>query len=74
MKVYVGDSVNNLTLVGTFTFEKGNLKMGKENQIIFTDPEIIGKELSFYLTNKPNVPIGIKENKSNDLKTWLNTL
>ena len=24
MKVYVGDSVNNLTLVGTFTFEKGN--------------------------------------------------
>lgn len=57
-----------------FTFEKGNLKMGKENQIIFTDPEIIGKELSFYLTNKPNVPIGIEENKSNDLKTWLNTL
>lgn len=54
-----------------FTFEKGPLYFGKNNQIVFRDPEDIGKELSAYLSSRPIVPNGININKSNNLNDWL---
>jgi hypothetical protein len=50
----------------------GELHYGKD--IIMRDPEVIGKELNYYLTNKPSVPIGILKDGTNDLRKWLNTL
>lgn len=57
-----------------FTFEKGTLYFGKNNQIEMRDPEDIGKELSFYLSSRPKVPIGINETGLNNLEDWLNKL
>lgn len=57
-----------------FTFDVGTLYMGKDNQIIMRDPFEIGKELSYYLSSSPKVPIGIDINGDNDLKEWLNKL
>lgn len=57
-----------------FTFERGTLYFGKNNQIEMRDPEDIGKELSSYLTSRPKVPMGISETGPNDLREWLNTL
>lgn len=57
-----------------FTFERGTLYFGKNKQIEMRDPEEIGKELSYYLTSRPKVPMGISETGSNDLKDWLNKL
>lgn len=57
-----------------FTFEKGTLYFGKKNQIEMRDPEDIGKELSYYLSSSPKVPIGINEFNSNNLKKYLNKL
>lgn len=57
-----------------FTFDVGTLYMGKDNQIIMRDPFEIGKELSYYLSSSPKVPIGIDINGNNDLKEWLNKL
>lgn len=59
-----------------FTFTVGLLKFGKNNQIEMRDPEVIAKELKYYLDNinVNKVPIGININKSNDLRTWLNIM
>ena len=57
-----------------FTFERGTLYFGKNNQIEMRDPEDIGKELSSYLTSRPKVPIGISETGPNDLREWLNKI
>lgn len=57
-----------------FTFERGTLYFGKNKQIEMRDPEEIGKELSYYLSSRPKVPAGIKEDGNNDLRKWLNTL
>ena len=57
-----------------FTFERGTLYFGKNKQIEMRDPEEIGKELSYYLTSRPKVPMGISETGPNDLKEWLNIL
>lgn len=57
-----------------FTFERGTLYFGKNKQIEMRDPEEIGKELSYYLTSRPKVPMGISETGPNDLREWLNTL
>lgn len=57
-----------------FTFERGTLYFGKNKQIEMRDPEEIGKELSYYLSLRPKVPINIYETGSNDLRTWLNRL
>lgn len=67
---------NNIPLVWEvpFTFERGTLTFGKYSQIEMRDPFEIGKELSYYLTSKPRVPMGINETGSNDLRKWLNTL
>ena len=57
-----------------FTFEKGTLYFGKNNQIEMKDPENIGKELSYYLSSRPNVPIGINEVGTNNIVEWINKL
>lgn len=57
-----------------FTFKRGTLYFGKNKQIEMRDPEDIGKELSFYLSSRPKVPMGINENSSNDLEDWLNKI
>ena len=52
----------------------GTLYFGKNKQIEMRDPEDIGKELSFYLSSRPKVPMGINETGLNDLEDWLNKL
>ena len=52
----------------------GTLYFGKNKQIEMRDPEDIGKELSFYLSSRPKVPMGINETSSNDLEDWLNKI
>lgn len=39
---------------------------------ICRDPETIGKELHYYLTEKPEIPLGIMDNKSNSIEAWFN--
>lgn len=57
-----------------FTQAQGTLYFGKNKQIEMRDPEEIGKELSYYLTSRPKVPMGISETGPNDLKERLNIL
>lgn len=57
-----------------FTQSLGTLTFGKNNQIELRDPFEIGKELHYYLTSRPKVPMGINETGSNDLNVWLNKL
>lgn len=52
----------------------GTLRIGKQAQIELRDPCMIGEELSFYLDNRPKVPVGIKTAGVNDLATWLDKL
>ena len=57
-----------------FTYANGTLTFGKDGQFIMRDPEDIGKELTYYLKNKPKVPLEIDEFKPNNLRYWLNKL
>ena len=57
-----------------FTFTKGTLYFGKNNQIEMKDPEDIGKELSSYLSSRPRVPSGIDELGNNNIVEWLNKI
>lgn len=57
-----------------FTFAMGTLAFGKNNQIVMRDPEEIGGELYYYLSKTPRVPIGIKIDGGNDLRTWMNKM
>ena len=57
-----------------FTQATGTLKFGQNNQISMRSPFVIGKELSSYLTFRPEVPFGINDSGPNDLREWLNTL
>ena len=71
--------VNRRTLVPLvwtcpFTQAVDTLKFGKNNQIEMRSPFKIGEELSFYLTSKPKVPMGISETGLNNLEYWLNKL
>ena len=51
-----------------------NLEFGKNKQIVLRDPEVIGKELTYYLNNSNRVPIGIELDKTNNINYWLNQL
>lgn len=57
-----------------FTFERGTLCFGKNKQIEMRDPEEIGKELSYYLSSRPKVPVGINETGFNNIVDWVNKL
>ena len=56
------------------TQKKGTLIYGKNKQIELNDPFEIGKELSNYLSSRPEVPIGIETQESNSITEWLNTI
>ena len=57
-----------------FTSAMGTLVFGKNNQIVMRDPEEIGRELHYYLSRSPRVPIGVNVDKGNDLRTWMNKM
>ena len=67
-------SLNPLVWDCDFTFAVGTLKFGKNQQIEMRDPEVIGKELHYYLENNSIVPKDIDVCGSNDLRKRLNTL
>lgn len=67
-------SLNPLVWDCDFTFAVGNLKFGKNQQIEMRDPEVIGKELHYYLENNSIVPKEIDVCGSNDLRTWINRM
>lgn len=50
----------------------GDLYYGKNDEIVCRDPFNIGKELKYYLDNKPKVPVNVKLNEPNDIVEWLN--
>lgn len=51
----------------------GTLIYGKNKQIELNDPFEIGKELSNYLSSRPEVPTGIEMTENNSITQWLNT-
>lgn len=57
-----------------FTYAVGTLTFGKNNQIVMRDPEEIGRELYYYLSKTPRVPVEINLNGGNDLRTWMNKM
>ena len=57
-----------------FTQSTGTLTFGKNRQIEMRSPFEIGRELTYYLSSRPRVPINIEEYNTNNLRTWLNTL
>lgn len=57
-----------------FTQSTGTLTFGKNRQIEMRSPFEIGRELTYYLSSRPRVPINIEEYNSNNLRTWLNIL
>lgn len=57
-----------------FTVEYGDLKVGKDENIVLRDPFNIATELHYYLTKHPKVPEGIFVEKSNNLEEWLNKM
>lgn len=57
-----------------FTQSTGTLTFGKNRQIEMRSPFEIGRELTYYLSSRPRVPINIEEYNSNNLRNWLNTL
>jgi hypothetical protein len=50
----------------------GTMHFGENGQIEMRDPEDLGKELSFYLSSRPKVPIGINLEHDNNIIVWLN--
>ena len=59
-----------------YTFTTGDIRLETKNGYIkiLKDPEYIGKELSYYLSSRPNVPIGINEVGTNNIVEWINKL
>jgi len=56
------------------TYNMDTLYYGKNKQIVCRHPFEIGKELKYYLDNKPSVPSGISLTKPNNLEEWLNNI
>lgn len=50
----------------------GTLYFGGNTQIEMKDPEEIGRELNFYLSSSPKVPVGISTTGENNIIVWLN--
>lgn len=59
-----------------YTHTKGDIRLENEKGYvrILKDPEDIGKELSYYLSSRPKVPIGINEVGTNNIVEWINKL
>lgn len=54
-----------------FTKSKGELKFGRNKQIIIRDPEDLGNELNLYLTQEHTVPLNINQFDDNNLTFFL---
>ena len=69
-------TLNPLVWEFPYTFTKGDIRLETRNGYIkiLKDPENIGKELSYYLSSRPNVPIGINEVGTNNIVEWINKL
>ena len=50
----------------------GTITAGKHGNIEMRDPFVIGIELSYYLNNRPDSPIGITEIGDNSIMKWIN--
>ena len=59
-----------------YTFTTGDIRLETKNGYIkiLKDPEYIGKELSYYLSTRQKVPIGINEVGTNNIVEWINKL
>lgn len=49
----------------------GTVVVGNNPPLKLRDPEVIGKELSYYLKNRPSVPAGINLVGDNNITEWL---
>lgn len=49
----------------------GTIVVDNNPPLKLRDPEVIGKELSYYLNNRPQVPVGINLVGDNDITEWL---
>ena len=68
------DNLTPLVWEDKHTKSEGTLYFGKNKQIECRHPFEVGKELKYYLDNKPSVPKGILLDKPNDLTEFLNTI
>ena len=67
-----GDTLNPLVWEDCFTKACGDKYYGKDKQYFFRDPYNIAKELNYYLSTGAKVPIGITNDKPNNLYKWIN--
>lgn len=49
----------------------GTIVVGNTTPLKLRDPEEIGKELAYYLSHRPSVPIGIEREGDNNIMKWL---
>lgn len=69
--IVVNNIDNPIPLVWKFagSCSLGDLKIGNR---VLRDPEKVGEELTYYLENRPQVPIGISIDKPNSIEQWFN--
>ena len=67
--IVVNNVDNPVPLVWVFglTQALGSITIGNRE---FRDPQTIGEELSYYLENRPQVPLGITVDKPNSIEKW----
>lgn len=61
------DNPNPLVWVFEQTEDSGDIIIGDK---VFRDPEVIGEELSYYLKESPQVPIGVSLITPNSIEKW----
>lgn len=67
--IVVNNIDNPVPLVWTFsnTMTEGEIEIGRKK---LRSPEVIGKELTYYLKESPSVPLGITLYKPNNIEKW----
>jgi hypothetical protein len=67
--IVVNNIDNPIPLVWNFkqTMDDGEIQVGYKK---LRDPEIIGRELTYYLNESPQVPLGIELTKPNNIEKW----
>ena len=70
--IVVNNIDNPIPLVWNFSHTQavGNIELGGRN---LRDPETIGKELRYYLDEKPLVPTNVSLKEANSIEGWLNS-
>ena len=69
-----GENLDPLVWEDTMTTSWGDLYFGKNKQILMRDPYNIAKELNYYLSTGPKRPIGIVDDKPNNLFDWIDKI